>query len=467
MAQKLQPNLTATRQEQPTNVRWLILAVLTLIMVVTAFGRLNLGISAKYLQDEFQFTTQTMGWILGAFAFGYALFQIPWGWAGDRFGPRVMLTLAMLGWAAFTMLMAIVPLGSRNHWWNLVWAFAIIRFLTGAGEAASYPNANRIVANWTTKSERGMGSSLLLAGVGAGGVLSPILFAATMQRWGWRSSFILTGALAATVAVLWFVFATNRPEENARINGAELAILERATPSLNPHSFRISGTPWRKIFSSRSVWGLIFSYVCHGYTPYIYFTWFFIYLTRVRGFTVIKGSLWAATPFIAMTLMAPLGGWLSDKAVVRFGRRRGRQSTASIGMTCSALLLWSGSHAANNIFAVLLLAAAAGFSTFAAPSWWATCIDLTPNHSGALSGLMNTCANMAGGIAPILTASIATSLGWTKALDFAALVNFAAAIIWVFVNANDNLEADTDAGILLPAKVTSSVSPRPATNLQV
>jgi MFS family permease len=139
-----------------------------------------------------------------------------------------MLTLAILGWSTFTILMAIVPLGSRNHWWNLVWAFAIIRFLTGAGEAASYPNANKIVANWTTKSERGIGSSLLLAGVGAGGVLSPILFAATMQRWGWRSSFLLTGALAATVALLWFVFATNRPEENARVNAAELAILGTA-----------------------------------------------------------------------------------------------------------------------------------------------------------------------------------------------------------------------------------------------
>jgi ACS family glucarate transporter-like MFS transporter len=460
----MQPNLTPALPERPSNVRWLILAILALIMVVTAFGRLNLGISAKYLQDEFQFTTQTMGWILGAFAFGYALFQIPWGWAGDRFGPRVMLTLAILGWSTLTMLMAIVPLGSRNHWWNLAWAFAIIRFLTGAGEAASYPNANKIVANWTTTSERGIGSSLLLAGVGAGGVLSPILFAATMQRWGWRSSFLLTGALAATAALLWLVFATNRPEENARVNAAELAMLGRPAPGPNRHSFRVSGTPWRKIFSSRSVWGLIFSYICHGYTPYIYFTWFFIYLTRVRGFTVIKGSLWGATPFIAMTLMAPLGGWLSDKAVVRFGRRRGRQSTASIGMTCSALLLWSGSHATNNIFAVLLLAAAAGFSTFAAPSWWATCIDLTPNHSGALSGLMNTCANMAGGIAPILTASIATSLGWTKALDFAALVNFAAAIIWIFVNANDNLEADTDASTLLPAKVISGAISRPATN---
>jgi ACS family glucarate transporter-like MFS transporter len=427
-------------EQQPSYVRWQILAILVLIMLVTAFGRLNLGIAAKYLQEEFRFTTKTMGWILGAFAFGYALFQVPWGWAGDRFGPRVTLTLAVLCWSIFTILMVVVPL-IDSPWWNFAWAFGVIRFLTGAGEAASYPNANKMIAFWTTKAERGIGSSLLLGGVGAGGVLSPILFAATIQRWGWRSSFLLSGSLAAIVAILWFAYVTNRPEEHPRVNSGELAILGSTTGSANP-SFRVSGVPWRRIFSSSSVWGLILSYMCHGYTPYIYFTWFFIYLTRVRGFTLIQGGLWGATPFLAMTLMAPLGGWLSDKAVARLGRQRGRQSTVWVGMTSSALLLWAGSHCTNNVYAVLLLATAAGFSTFAAPSWWASCIDLAPNHSGSLSGLMNTCANVAGGAAPIITAQIATSFGWTVALDFAALVSFAAGILWIFVNANENLEID-------------------------
>jgi MFS transporter, ACS family, glucarate transporter len=410
-------------------------------MLVTAFGRLNLGIAGKYLQEEFCFTTRTMGWILGAFAFGYALFQIPWGWASDRFGPRATLALAVLCWSIFTMLMVVVPL-IHSPWWNIAWAFAVIRFLTGAGEAASYPNANKMIAFWTTKAQRGIGNSLLLGGVGAGGVLAPILFAATMQQWGWRSSFLLSGALAAIVATLWFVYVTNKPGEHPRVNSGELAILGARTGSPENHSFRVSGVPWRRIFSSGSVWALILSYMCHGYTPYIYFTWFFIYLTRVRGFTLIQGGLWGATPFIAMTLMAPLGGWLSDKAVASLGRQRGRQSTVWVGMTSSALLLWAGSHTTDNVYAVLLLAAAAGFSTFAAPSWWASCIDVAPNHSGSLSGLMNTCANAAGGIAPIITAQIATSFGWTVALDFAALVSFASGVLWIFVNANEDLERE-------------------------
>jgi ACS family glucarate transporter-like MFS transporter len=428
-------------EERRTHIQFQILAGLTIIMLVTAFGRLNLAIAGRYLEEEFHFSTQVMGWILGGFAFGYALFQIPWGWAGDRYGPRATLTVALLWWSTFTILMTCVPRVNPSRWWNYAWAFAAIRFLTGMGEAASYPNANKVVAAWTTGAQRGIGSSLLLGGVGAGGVIAPILFATTMQRWGWRSAFILAGLLAFFVAVLWFLSATSKPSEHPRVNAAELAALESQPTATGSHSFRISGTPWRAIFSNRSVWALVLSYLCHGYTPYIYFTWFFIYLTRVRGFTLIKGGLWGATPFLATTLMAPLGGWISDKAVAGLGRRRGRQITVWIGMTLSALLLLAGSHAADNVSAVLLLALSAGLAQFAAPSWWAGCIDITPTYSGSLSGLMNTCANLAGGAAPILTGYLATRYGWATALDFAAGVSFAAGFIWLFVNVEDGLEA--------------------------
>jgi MFS transporter, ACS family, glucarate transporter len=420
-------------------------------MVVTAFGRLNLGIAGKSIQEEFHLSTQAMGWIFGAFAFGYALFQIPSGWAADRFGPRKTLTLAILWWATLTIAMNAVPLFALRLSLNLAWTFGVVRFLTGLGEAASYPNANRIVAFWTTKSERGIGSSLLLGGVGAGGVMAPALFAATMQRWGWRSSFLVSGILAVIVAITWLLFSTNRPEEHPRVNSAELEILT-ADRRADGGPRASTKTPWRNILSNRSVWGLLISYFFHGYTPFIYFTWFFIYLTRVRGLTIAKGGLWATTPFIAMTILSPIGGWLSDRAVQRFGVRRGRQSTVWIGMTTSALLLWFGSRTGNNVAAILLLAGAAGFSNFAAPSWWASCIDLAPNHSGSLSALMNTCANSAGGIAPVLTGYIATTFGWTRALDFAALMSFTAGVVWIFVDASDSVESPT----------TEHLPPKPA-----
>ena len=431
---------------KPTHVRWQILAMLTLIMAVTALGRLNLSIAGKYIQDEFGFGNHAMGWVLGAFAFGYAVFQVPCGWAGDRFGPRGTLTVAILWWAALTLLMGLVPVAHPGSWWNAAWIFGILRLLTGAGEAASYPNANKVVAFWTGAGERGFGSSLLFGGVGVGGIIAPLLFSRVVRDWGWRSTFLLCGSVAVAIAIAWYVYASNRPEEHPRVNSSELALI---TGFKAPRA-RVTGvkgrTPWKKLLSSGSVWGLLISYFCHGYSPYIFYTWFFIYLVRVRGLTVVKGGLWGSTPFIAITLMAPLGGWLSDRSVRAYGHRRGRRTVAMMGMSLSALLLWAGGGAANNTLAISMLAVSAGFSAFAGASWWAACIDLTPNHSGSLSGLMNTCANIAGGIAPVLTAYVATAFGWTRALELGALITMAGGLLWLLVDADQRLESELDSG---------------------
>ena len=317
----------------------------------------------------------------------------------------------------------------------------MIRFLTGAGEAASYPTANKMVAFWMSPRERGIGSSFLLAGVGAGGILAPMLVAWLVQISGWRTSFYVCGGLGILLVAVWIRFSSDRPQDHPAVNSAELELIsgEMGTGKSIGATQR-AATPWRMLLANSSIRALLVSYFFHGYTPYIYYAWFFIYLVRIRGFSVSRGSFWGATPFIAITIMAPLGGLVSDAAVNRFGQRRGRQSSACLGMTCSALLLWSGSHSVNNVVSITLLAAAAGFSSFAAANWWATCIDLTPEHSGSLSGIMNTCANVAGGFAPILTAQIATRFGWTRALDFAALINLITGVIWIFVNADDRLQ---------------------------
>ena len=128
--------------------------------------------------------------------------------------------------------------------------------------------------------------------------------------------------------------------------------------------------------------------------------------------------------------------------MARLGKRRGRQSAVWLGVACSATLLWAGAHTADNPLPILLLAGAAGFNLFATANWWAACIDLTRNYSGSLSGLMNMCGNLGGWLAPIGTAFIATRLGWTQALDFAALLTLIAGVLWILVNAEHNLEAD-------------------------
>jgi cyanate permease len=69
---------------------------------------------------------------------------------------------------------------------------------------------------------------------------------------------------------------------------------------------------------------------------------------------------------------------------------------------------------------------------------------------------MNTCANSAGGIAPVLTAYIAATFGWTRALDFAALMSFTAGVVWIFVDAGKSVEISVVKGTTPAQPVLSS-----------
>lgn len=429
---------------RPTGVRWQIVAMLTLITALTYLDRMNMGIAGKYIQDEFAFDTQTMGWILSAFVLGYALFQVPGGWMGDRYGPRGVLTVAILWWSLFTAITGLVPRLPLRHWLGLMGTFIFIRFLIGIGEAACLPNSNKIIAFWIGDTRRGVANSMFLTGIGFGGALTPVLITSIMQRWGWEMSFYISGGLGIFVALFWYGFATSRPEQHASVNAQELEIIRsRSQPSDSPPQLQNPArvkTPWKKLLGNVSTWCLMLSYFCEGYPNYIFYTWFFIYIVRVRGLTIKQGGLWGAAPFLAILLLAPLGGWFSDRATAQFGKRRGRQLTVWVGMTCSAILLTLGAHTTGNTLAILFLSGAVGCNMFATSTWWATCNDLTRNFSGSLSAMMNTWGNIGGWISPILTAYIATHLGWTQALDFAALITIMGGVLWIPINADQNLE---------------------------
>jgi ACS family glucarate transporter-like MFS transporter len=425
-----------------TNVRRGILGLIMVFASVAALHRLNLSIAGTAIQDQFHLSIQSMGFVFGAFFLGYAIFQVPWGYASDRFGPRIVLTLAIVWWSAFTLASAFAPYFARS-WFSVAWSIAVFRFLVGVGEAAVPPGLNKIVSRWVGEGHRARGISYMSIGAGIGGIYTPPVMAWAIRQWGWQRSFFVSGLIGFAMAFAWWRYVRNRPEEHPRISASEL---NHIYPSGVPQSPGLQGSirrqapPWKTMFSSLSVWGLLVSFSFQNYSFFVYYDWFHVYLVRARGLTVTRGGLWTSAPFIAMTLLALLGGLFSDRAVKRFGKRFGRRATVWVGGLCSATLLLIGTHVHYDVIAIPLLAAAAGFNFFPTPTWYATCIDLMPNYAASLSALMNSVAHIAAYISPIVTAYILTRFGWNRALDVAALLTLVPSLVWFFVNANENLE---------------------------
>lgn len=422
-----------------THVRWYVMGCIVLVTILNYLDRLNFSIAGKYIQDELSLSTQTMGWIFSAFLLGYALCQVPGGWAGDKYGPRDVMTVAILLWSIFTALTGLAPDLPTTRLIGVVGSLIVVRFFVGVGEAANSPNNNKIVSNWIGRQHRGFGSSFTILGIGLGGSITPPVIALVMQHWSWRSCFYLSGLLGLIIALLWQWYVTDRPEDHPSISKAELNEIRAGRNARK--SANGSKVNWGKMLSNRSVWGLLLGYFCQGYPIYFYHTWFFIYLVRERHLSISHAGISGAMPYIGITVLAPLGGWFSDRAVRRFGKRLGRRLAVWFGMFTSGVLLWSGSHVSSRTSAILMLALGAGFNMFAATTFWASCIDLTEEFTGSLSGLMNTFGNLGGWLSPILTAYIATQFGWSRAIDFAAVVTIASGLFWLLVRADRSLDS--------------------------
>ena len=193
------------------------------LSMVTYLDRVNISIAARSMIDHYGLSQVEMGQVFSAFILAYGLFQVPGGWLGDRYGPRLVITLAVLWWSAFTAITAFIADVIPATVLPAVWSLVLARFAFGAGEAAAWPCFNRTIANWMNTGERGFATSVPLAGGGVGAAATPPLIAWVLVHYGWRESFYVSAAVGGFAALAWYIVARDRPEEHPRVNAGELA----------------------------------------------------------------------------------------------------------------------------------------------------------------------------------------------------------------------------------------------------
>ena len=284
-----------------------------------------------------------------------------------------MLAFGATWWAVFTALTASIPSGLPRAF-LIFWG---VRFLLGVGESVMYPSSNLWVANWVPTAERGLANGLIFAGVGAGSAFTPPIIAALMVHFGWRTAFWVCAGLGLLVAAGWYGLARDHPDHHPWLNDAERKWIQVGIPKRDQVGGpRLSlGT----MFSCREVWAITFSYFCFGYVAIIFFTWFYIYLTKVRGLNLKTGSYYGMLPFVAMALGSALGGWIADAVSRRFGRWWGRCGVAALTMGVAGVIVAVGAHAPSAAAASVILAVRRRLA-----------VPLDQRFLGALGGLGRT-----------------------------------------------------------------------------
>jgi ACS family glucarate transporter-like MFS transporter len=417
-----------------SRVRLALVFLLFVISAIAFLDRTNISVAGIEMRQEYGINQVQLGWIFSAFLIGYALFQVPAGWLAMRYGPRKVLTFALIWWGIFTAMTALVPPKAGHALLMLV----LVRFALGIGESVVYPSGNQFLSRWIPAQERGKANGWIFAGVGAGSGITPPLITAIILAGGWRASFYVCAAVGLVAAFVWYLAARDRPQDHPAVNGAELAhigaglAVERGGPR--------AAVPWAAIFSSRNVWGLFVSYFAFGYVIWIFFSWFYIYLSEARHLDLKSTAAYAMLPFLCMTGGCLAGGVLNDRIAARYGLCWGRSGLAVVSFILTALFLVLGSMANSTLVAVLVLAAGAGAIYLSQSSFWSVTADIAGPHSGVVSGFMNMGCQIGGALTSSLTPWIAQQFGWMAAFFVGAAIVLLGVIAWAVVDPNRLLE---------------------------
>ena len=268
-------------------MRWVLIFWIFIISAISYLDRVNISIAISAIEKEFGFTDIQFGWILSAFVIAYALFQAPGGRLADKFGARKVLTLGVLWWGIFTAVTGLVPSGISHTLAVMI----AVRLVLGVGEAVVYPSSNRFVANWIPTHERGVANGIIFAGVGFGAGVTPPLIITVLLKYGWRWSFFVCAVLGTLAGIVWWILARDDPREHPSVTREERELIARGLPQSADALKHHQTTSWLTILKNKDVLAITASYFTFGYVAYIFFSWFFKYLSVVRGLDMKTSAL--------------------------------------------------------------------------------------------------------------------------------------------------------------------------------
>jgi MFS transporter, ACS family, glucarate transporter len=403
-------------------VRYRLIGLTFALSMLLYVDRVAISTARAPITAELGLSDTQFGWVLSAFALGYALFQTPGGLIADRYGARLALASVVSLWSVFTALTGL----ARGYVQMLLY-----RFLFGAGEAGAYPTCARAFYNWLPVDERGLAQGINFSGARIGAAFALPAIAWLVSVSGWRTAFFLLGAVGFLYAALWWWWFRDLPEDHASVSAAERALIveRRAAVSKAAAAEPLSVAA---LAGSANVWIAMAQYFASNFTFFFCLTWLFPYLQRTYGLQATQAGLLSSAPLIGGALGNWVGGTVVD-LLYRQGRwRLSRQLPAVIGFLLAAGGLL-GSLVADQMYAkVLLLAIAVFGADMTLPPSWAFCIDIGRNHAGTVSGTMN----MAGNVGSFVTSlAFPYLLIWTGSPSpffvIGATLNAVAALLWM------------------------------------
>ncbi len=366
----------------------------TLVVLCQAFNMLTLGGIALFLpliRADLGMSFAQAGLLSAAATSTYAAGQIPAGYLSDRFGPKRVFFVGILGSALVSLDFGIVH--------SYAGALAN-QLLAGAFRALLFAPGLTLVASWFPAHRKATAMGVYVVGGVSGNVLLSLVGPFLAARYGWRPPFVAFAAFGIGIALLYGAFGRERPATGSKqpVGAADLLQLVR-----HPVMWVCAAL----------------QFIRYGVATSFNF-WLPSLLVSDRGLSLEEAGLITAMGFALTAASNAFGGYASDRL---------RNPPLVIGVSLavlactSALLVSVGSIAA----VVLVVAVNSLFLQFYFGALFHVPVEvLGPRVAGMSAGFGNTFANVgalvfAYALGVVKDATRAFSIGFLAISAFCAL----------------------------------------------
>ena len=295
------------------NYRWGVIALLFAALAINYTHRQMLGLFKADLEHQFGWTEEGYAGMVFWFQCAYAVGQLGFGRFLDISGVRIGYTIAYAVWVLAHMATGLVANTDQ---------FIAARFALGLGESGSFPSSLKAIAEWFPQKERALAAGIFNSGTSIGVMVAAAvvpfialgdfkIFGTAFHglNWGWRGSFMFTGALSLLWLIPWLLMY-RRPHEHKKVSTAELAhIHQDPVPTLSEK------IPFWKIVQRPETWAYALAKFMIDPIWWLWLFWLPDFLHKSYGLDISSFGL----PLIAIYLMSDIGsvmgGWMSSTLI--------------------------------------------------------------------------------------------------------------------------------------------------------
>ncbi len=332
--------------------------------------QVSLGVMTNELMQDLSLNAASLGLVSAFFYYAYTPMQVPAGFLHDRFGPRRIITIAIL-----TCALGALCFSFSN---NMINASAG-RFLMGIGSAFSFSGALMLIARWFPPTYFAILSGIVQLMSSVGAICGELPLAVAIHHWGWRHSMAYLALFGVLLAILvWFIVKDAPPTRSSQ--HVHHIKPEETSPSKFKLLFGRAPTWWTAAYSFL-IWAPIATFAALWGVPFLVSA----YKLTTTGASVACAAIW-----VGVGLGSPISGWISEY-IQR--RRIVLVMCGAIGIVSSLAVLYGSLSMPMLYLALFAFGLAGGGQSLA------FCLVRDNSHPGSIGAAigLNNMAVVAGG----------------------------------------------------------------------